>query len=733
MKKVSKKSGEGKVKKEESKEKTVSSVDKKEIKKTKSRKPRAVTKTVIKKDEKVSQRETPVSSKKEEKIIKVVKEHKVSKKEKIHKTSSKTKVKTKDVIPVEKEVVVPRKIEEESAIPLQEKVEKIEVHPEVIPTKKKISIDISKGLTPKEISDITNIPVSNIVATLMKLGSIVSATQKITDPDTIEILLSELGFEIEHISQPAQVEKEVLYKQPSQKVEELEATQKVEGKVFIKKVPVVTIMGHVDHGKTTLLDTIRKSNIAANEYGFITQHIGAYKVKTPNGDITFIDTPGHEAFSSLRARGTSVTDIVIIVVAGDEGVMPQTVEAINHAKLAKVPIIVAVNKMDLAGFNSQKVRQQFSEYGILAHDWGGDVEFVEISARNNINIDKLLETVLLQAEVMELKAAEDVPGRGVVIETKLDSKRGSVATVIVMEGKLKIGDSFVVGTTWGKIRAMISDTGERLEEVLPGEPTEIIGFEELPKSGDVLVVVSDERQARKFAELEKEKGKKNISQQKKKLSFEDIISGKSKVLSLVIKTDAQGSMEAIKKMLDKMAQQAAENPEAAELKVVHYGVGEITESDVLLSSAGNSIIVGFNVRPTTQAIKLAKHEGVEIKTYRTIYDLSDEVEKILKGLEVKKEREEFLGRALVRKVFNISKVGKVAGCFVEEGKIVRNAKVRLLRDNVIIAETKISSLKRFKEDVKEVEKGYECGIGLENVNDIRENDVIESYQIVVES
>jgi len=491
-------------------------------------------------------------------------------------------------------------------------------------------------------------------------------------------------------------------------------------------------MGHVDHGKTTLLDTIRKSNIAAGEYGFITQHIGAYKIKTPNGEITFIDTPGHEAFSSLRVRGASVTDIIVLVVAGDEGVMPQTIESINHAKIAKVPIIVAVNKMDLSGFNLQKVKQQLSDYGILAHDWGGDVEFIEISARNNINIDKLLDTILLQAEVMDLKSAIDVPAEGTVIETKLDPKRGNVATVIISKGKLKIGDYFVVGTTYGKVKAILSDTAERLTELVPGSAGEIMGFFKLPQPGDVLIVVDSEREAKRYSEIAQEQVKKSSIEQKKKLTFEDIISGKSRILSLVVKTDTQGSLEAIKKMLDSIANEMKENPSAAELKIVHTGVGEINETDVLLASAGNSIIIGFNIRPTTQAIKVAKHEGVEIKTYRTIYDLTDDVKNILKGLEIKREKEEFLGRAVVKKVFNITKFGKVAGCFVEEGKILRNAKVRVLRDNVIISETKINSLKRFKDDVKEVEKGYECGIGLENLNDIKENDVIESYQVITE-
>ncbi len=700
-----------------------------------------IVETPTKKRATKSKKSSDTDSSKQKKKLKLnnVKEQKVGVKK--HKVTRETKKKSDKKTVLEKNVVLQTQVLSQKDIPepvskdLESKpvVQKQELPKTEVKEKQKIKIDFGTGLSAQEISEIIKHPVSEIVTTLMRLGSIVSATQKIVDVDTVEILLSELGFEAEIIKYNQEIKD---LKEEEKKVKPIDVSKtkervvpEVEGKIFVKKIPVVTIMGHVDHGKTTLLDTIRRSNLVEKEYGFITQHIGAYKVKTAHGDITFIDTPGHEAFSSLRSRGTSVTDIVVLVVSGDEGVMPQTIESINHAKLAKVAIIVAVNKMDLAGFNLQKVKQQLSDYGIVSTDWGGQVEFIEISARNNINIDKILDAILLQAEIMDLKSPIDVPAEGTIIETKLDPKRGNTATVIILKGKLKLGDSFVVGVTYGKVKAIISDTGERLTELNPGEPGEIMGFVSLPQPGDILICVKDEREAKKYAELEQAKVKKSSIEQRRKLSFEDIVSGKSKILSLVIKTDTQGSLEAIKKMLDGISKETKDNSDV-ELRIIHTGVGEIKETDVLLSSAGNSIIIGFNIRPTTQAIKVAKHEGVEIKTYRTVYELTDDIKNILKGMEVKKEREEFLGRALVKKVFNITKFGKVAGCVVEDGKIVRNAKVRVLRDNIIIAETKISSLKRFKEDVKEVEKGYECGIGLENLNDIKENDVVESYQMV---
>lgn len=630
----------------------------------------------------------------------------------------------------------------------KKKEKKVRIKKEVVITKPTIKLQLKDGITPQEIAQNIQQPVSKVITEFMKLGMIVSATQKVTDKDAIILVCSELGYEIEfeETQQPSSFTEttsvstttiptveEVIHEKPitvEKKVVEKKLEEKIIPEGYVKKVPVVTIMGHVDHGKTTLLDTIRKSNIAAKEYGAITQHIGAYKVKTPHGDITFIDTPGHEAFSAIRARGAKVTDIVVIVVAGDEGVMPQTIESINHAKAASVPIIVAINKIDLPQCNVNKVKQQFSDLGFIPSDWGGQTEFVEISARNNINIDKLLDAILLQAELMELYVPINVPAEATVIETKVDKKRGYVATVIVSKGKLKIGDIFVCGNSYGKVRAMFDDKGEKLQDLLPGEPAEILGFEFPTTAGDILKVVKDEKEAKKIFEEIQERQKIEAAKIRRHLSIQDIISGKSNVLSVVLKGDTQGSIEAIQKMLEPLVEEVKKNPDLPELKIIHSNVGEITESDVLLASASDAVIIGFNVRPNTQALKSAKQEGIEIRTYRLIYELFDDIKNILQRAEIKQKIEEFLGRARVKKVFNVPKIGKVAGCIVEEGKIVRNAMVRVLRDNVIISETKINSLKHFKEDVKEIQQGYECGIGLENFQDIKENDVIECFQII---
>ncbi len=624
---------------------------------------------------------------------------------------------------------------------------------------KKIKVP-STGITPAEIAKKIRKPVSKVISELMSLGIIASPDQLITNHEDITLIFYHFKYDVvefegEHkpeVKQTVSIEETPTVtttptivetslgpevevqkvEQPKQKVKLQEPKKKEIPPDWVKKVPVVTVMGHVDHGKTTLLDTIRKTDVAAKEFGAITQHIGAYKVSTPHGDITFIDTPGHEAFTTIRARGTKVTDIVIIVVAGDEGVKPQTIESINHAKTANVPIVVAINKIDLPHCNPNTVKQQLSDIGLIPSDWGGNTDFVEISARNNINIDKLLDTILIQAELMELYVPVNVPCEATVIETKLDEKRGFVATVIVNKGKLKVGSPFVCGYSYGKIRAMFNDKGERINELNPGEPAEIIGFETPASAGDVLKVVESEREARKiYEELEREK-KIQASKTKTYKTIEDIISGRSNVLSLVIKTDTQGSLEAIQKMLGYLNEEVKNNPNLPELRISGISVGEIAESDVLLATASKSLIIGFNVRPNIQALKRAKIEGVEIRTYRIIYELIDDVKKILQRLEIKKEVEIFLGRARIKKIFEISKVGKVLGCIVEEGKIVRNSKVRILRDNKIISDTKIISLKHFKDDVKEVQQGYECGIRVENFQDFKENDVIECYDIILE-
>ena len=608
------------------------------------------------------------------------------------------------------------------------------------PAVPRITVELKDGLTPQEIGALIGRNVAAVITALMRLGSIVSANQKITDPDTISLVLHELGYEAEIVTtapvvttpekvvQQAVVDEEV----PTVVRMQLRPPDQVPDS-WVRRTPVVTVMGHVDHGKTTLLDTIKKSNVVDTEFGQITQHIGAYRVQTPHGAVTFLDTPGHEAFSSLRIRGAGITDIIILVVAGTEGVMPQTVEAISHAKAAGVPVIVAVNKSDLPEFSLERVKQQMSDHGFVASDWGGQTEFVPISARNNVGIDQLLDAVLLQAEVMNLRAPVDGPAEAAVIETRKDPQRGSLATVIVVKGVLRVGNSFVCGSSAGKVRAITSHTGERLTEVRPGDPGEVMGFACLPQAGDMLRVVADDREARRVAEERLLREREETRSRKPKLSFEDILSGQSKAFGVILKTDTQGSLEAIRKMLNRVTAELGARADLPRLNIVHAAVGEINESDVLLATAGNSVIIGFNIRPTTQAIKEARHRNVEIKTYRIIYELVDDLRRVVLGQAVLADREEFLGRALVRKVFSISKVGQVAGCFVEEGRIVRNARCRLLRDNVIIAEARISSLKRFKEDVREVEKGYECGIMLENVTDIKEGDVFESYQVVKSS
>jgi translation initiation factor IF-2 len=684
--------------------------------------------------------------KNKEKIKKAETKHSQTKKSEKKKDSAETKSVEKKTKLVKSKTKT--KVSPVASIQKEKKEKKVRIKKEVVITKPTIKLQLKDGITPQEIAQNIQQPVSKVITEFMKLGMIVSATQKVTDKDAIILVCSELGYEIEfeETQQPSSFTEttsvstttiptveEVIHEKPitvEKKVVEKKLEEKIIPEGYVKKVPVVTIMGHVDHGKTTLLDTIRKSNIAAKEYGAITQHIGAYKVKTPHGDITFIDTPGHEAFSAIRARGAKVTDIVVIVVAGDEGVMPQTIESINHAKAASVPIIVAINKIDLPQCNVNKVKQQFSDLGFIPSDWGGQTEFVEISARNNINIDKLLDAILLQAELMELYVPINVPAEATVIETKVDKKRGYVATVIVSKGKLKIGDSFVCGNSYGKVRAMFDDKGEKLQELLPGEPAEILGFEFPTTAGDILKVVKDEKEAKKIFEEIQEREKIEAAKIRRHLSIQDIISGKSNVLSVVLKGDTQGSIEAIQKMLAPLIEEVKKNPDLPELKIIHSNVGEITESDVLLASASDAVIIGFNVRPNTQALKSAKQEGIEIRTYRLIYELFDDIKNILQRAEIKQKIEEFLGRARVKKVFNVPKIGKVAGCIVEEGKIVRNAMVRVLRDNVIISETKINSLKHFKEDVKEIQQGYECGIGLENFQDIKENDVIECFQII---
>ncbi|MGZ4165060.1 MAG: translation initiation factor IF-2, partial [Tumebacillaceae bacterium] len=491
--------------------------------------------------------------------------------------------------------------------------------------------------------------------------------------------------------------------------------------------PVVTIMGHVDHGKTTLLDAIRSTNVTANEAGGITQHIGAYQVEIRGKKITFLDTPGHAAFTSMRARGAQVTDITILVVAADDGVMPQTVEAINHAKAANVPIIVAVNKIDKEGANIDRLKQELTEYGLVAEEWGGDTIFVPISALKRQGLEDILEMILLVAEMGDLKANPTARPRGTVIEAELDKGRGPVATVLLQNGTLRVGDIVVAGTTYGKVRAMVNDRGRRIKEALPAMPVEILGLSEVPSAGDTFVVYDDERKASKLIDKRVAKQRQEAVGAQSRVTLDDLFSkikeGDIKELNVILKADVQGSVEALRGSLEKI------EVEGVRVKVVHQGVGAINESDIILATASNAIVIGFNVRPQPNAEKMAESEKVDVRLYRVIYNAIEEVESALKGMLDPEFKEVILGRAEVRQTFKVSKVGTIAGCMVTEGKLLRNAEARVIRDGIVVYEGKFDALKRFKDDAREVATGYECGVTLEKFNDVREGDIVECFQM----
>ena len=488
--------------------------------------------------------------------------------------------------------------------------------------------------------------------------------------------------------------------------------------------PVVTVMGHVDHGKTSLLDAIRETNITKREAGGITQHIGASEVEINGKKIVFLDTPGHEAFTTLRARGAQVTDIAILVVAADDGVMPQTIEAVNHAKAAGVPIIVAVNKIDKATANPDRVKQQLSE-DLIPEEWGGDTIFVNVSAKTKVGIDQLLEMVTLVAEMAELKANYTCKASGVIIESKLDKGRGPIATVLVQRGTLKVGDDIVAGVAFGRVRALFNSQGKRIKEAGPSIPVEVLGLSEVPTAGDILRAVSSEREAKAIAEEQVNRQRESEFATSKKISlqqlYERLQKGEVKELNLIIKADVQGSIEALKQSLEKCS------TNEVEVRIIHGAVGAVTESDVMLASASDAIIIGFNVRPDSNARKLAEKEQIDIRTYRIIYDVVDDIKAAMKGMLEPEYEEVVLGRAEVRALFKVPGVGVVAGCFVTEGKVTRNSKVRVIREGIVVYEGKIASLKRFKDDIREVVSGYECGIGIEKFNDIKEQDVLEAF------
>jgi len=576
-------------------------------------------------------------------------------------------------------------------------------------------IEIPEGITVRELSELLGVPANKVIAELMKKGILATINQSVPTETAVEI--AELfGFLAEAKKEE---EEEVLIEEVEDRPEDLKP-----------RPPIVVVMGHVDHGKTTLLDTIRKTNVAEREKGGITQHIGASRVKLPDGrTITFLDTPGHEAFTTLRARGAQITDIAVLVVAADDGVMPQTIEAINHAKAFNVPIIVAVNKIDKPGADPMRVRRELSDHGVIPEEWGGDTIFVDLSAKTGQGVDQLLEMIGLVADILELKANPNKRAKGVIIETKLDRKKGPTATVIIQEGTLKIGDIFVAGITSGRVRAMFDDMGRQVKEAGPSQPVEVLGFEELPSAGDTLVVVDSEKTARSIAQkLREKREKEEATAQSVRLEdiYRRIESGETKELLLIIKADAMGSLEALKKSLEELS------TEEVQVRVIHGAVGGITENDVMLAKASGAIIIGFNTRPDPKARELIDKEKVDVRTYGIIYQVIDDVKKALQGLLEPVEKEEVLGSAEVRATFKIKKAGTVAGCYVLEGKVQRGAKARLVRDGVVIYEGEVESLKRFKEDVQEVSRGFECGIKLKDFNDVKVGDVIECYQVKLE-
>ncbi|NMA68930.1 MAG: translation initiation factor IF-2 [Desulfitobacterium sp.] len=570
-------------------------------------------------------------------------------------------------------------------------------------------IVIPESITVQELASRMSRKSSEIIKKLMDFGVMATINQEI-DSETAVIIGAEMGVTVE-----VKVEK------PITVIEEIED----DPKDLRPRPPVVTVMGHVDHGKTSLLDAIRAANVTASEAGGITQHIGAYQVEINGQKITFLDTPGHEAFTSMRARGTQITDIAVLVVASDDGVMPQTVEAINHAKAADVPIIVAINKMDKEDANPERVKQELTEHGLVVEEWGGDTIAVPVSAKARTNIEQLLEMILLVAEMKELKANPDRVASGTVIEAELDKGKGPVATVLVAKGTLNIGDVILAGTAFGRVRAMVDDKGRRVKKAGPATPVEVQGLNEVPDAGEEFHVVEDEKLARQIAEARANERKAEEARQSSKISLEDLFDrikeGEVKELNVIIKADVHGSIEALKQSLLKLS------TDEVRVNPIHGGVGAITESDVMLASASNAIIIGFNVRPDTNTKETAELQGVDIRLYRVIYDAIEDIKAAMSGMLDPDYREVVLGRAEVRQVFKVPKVGSVGGSYVTDGKIVRQSKIRVIRDGVVIHEGEMESLKRFKDDAKEVPEGFECGIGIAGFNDIKEGDIFEAY------
>jgi translation initiation factor IF-2 len=582
-----------------------------------------------------------------------------------------------------------------------------------VPKASKRVIKISEVITVGDLSREMGVKAGDLIKKLMSMGMMATINQML-DADTATLIASEFDHQVENVAFDADSALEVEHY-----VEEDEAALRA-------RPPVVTIMGHVDHGKTSLLDAIRSTNVTAQEHGGITQHIGAYHVQVDGRSVTFLDTPGHEAFTAMRARGAKVTDIVVLVVAADDGVMPQTVEAINHARAAEVPIVVAVNKMDRPDADVERVKRGLAEYGLASEDWGGDTVFAPVSAKTHEGLPHLLEMVLLQADMLELKANPEKLSRGTIVEAKLDRGRGPVATVLVQEGTLHVGDAFVCGVFHGKVRAMIDDHGQKVDVAPPSVPVEILGLQGVPQAGDSFVAVADEAKARQVAEFRQSKQRETELVKSSKVSLEELYdqikTGDVKELRVVLKADVQGSVEAITEALGRMS------GDEVKLRVIHGSVGGITESDILLAAASNAIVIGFNVRPESKGAALAAREGVDVRLYTIIYEVVADLRAAMEGLLEPTYREQVHGRVEIRQTFNIQGVGTVAGCYVTEGKIQRGNQVRLTRDQVVVHEGKLATLKRFKDDVREVAAGYECGLSIEGFQNVKQGDVIEAYE-----
>ena len=577
--------------------------------------------------------------------------------------------------------------------------------------KQQLKVSIPDEITVSELASRLKVVATEVIKKLMGLG-IMASINEVIDFDTASLVAEELG---------AKVEKEVHVTIEERLIVDEEDSEED----LVERCPVVVVMGHVDHGKTSILDKIRNAHVTDSEAGGITQHIGAYQVMCGEKPITFLDTPGHEAFTAMRLRGAQATDIAILVVAADDGIMPQTVEAINHAKAAGVSIIVAINKMDKEGANPDRIKQELTEHDLLCEEWGGDIICVPVSALTGMGIDELLESILLVAEVKELKANPNRLGKGTVIEAKLDKGRGPVATILVQNGTLNAGDIIIAGTAVGRVRTMRNDKGEEIKSAGPSTPVEITGLGEVPDAGDAFNVVADEKLARELAEQRKQQAKEEIFGQYQKVTLENLFSqiteGERKELPIIVKADVQGSVEAVKQSLEKISN------DEVRVKVIHGAVGAVSEGDVMLAAASNAIIVGFNVRPDPIAKDSAERDGVDIRLYRIIYDAIEEIEDAMKGMLAPKYREVETARVEVRQVYKISNVGQVAGCYVLSGKVGRNNEIRVVRDGIVVAEDKMASLKRFKDDVREVSEGYECGISLEKFSDIKEGDILEAF------